>query len=121
MRYVTLILTQQVISDIESKHEDEVNTLKSDYEQKLLDLEGEQIRQHEELEQRHQRELDDCITGSKDEISLARSEQEAEIKQLQVGVFSFCHRIWVRKFSGHKTFLHARNHFGCLSSAQFFP
>ena len=72
------------MSDIESKHAEIVSTLKSDYEQKLLDLEGEQLRQLEELEKRHQRELDDCITGSKEEIALARSEQGAEMKQLQV-------------------------------------
>ena len=69
---------------MEAKHSEVINRLKSDYEQKFLDLEGEQLRQQEELEKRHQAELDDCITGSKEEIVLARNEQRAEMKQLQV-------------------------------------
>ena len=69
---------------METKHAEIISRLKSDYEQKLIELEAEQLRQQEELEKRHQIELDDCVTGSKEEISLARNEQREEMNQLQV-------------------------------------
>ena len=81
---ILLFYSIQVVSDMEAKHSEIISSLKSDYEQKLIELEGEQLRQQEELEKRHQIELDDCVTGSKEEIALARNEQREEMKQLQV-------------------------------------
>ncbi len=66
------------------KHKEAVDTLKAEHEQKLIDLEGEQVRQLEELEKRHQTELDDCVTGCKEEITLARKEQQELLDNLQV-------------------------------------